>query len=434
MIRLVFIIIIIDGVTSQYGQIPSDTNSIRLLQQSVSQLHGVSDRLIDVETNVKMILMKLNILDSSINNKDSESSLESSELKRQLDIMFSKMESLDYDISGFGLQLETLKKDLDFMKKGYSGVYDLVSNSVDSRQCGRGGGGGSKDSRQLSSTLQQLQAMLQNFSSTIEALQTRSQDEYDNSANKDDLRYVTYMLESLTTQYRGSLKDSREYHLPRDCTDIGISGIHKIQPDRTSSPIFVYCYADLDGGWTVIQQRNGGYIDFHRKDIDDYRMGFGNVASEYWIGLDRLHFLTAESEDIFELRIEITDFKNKTAVASYSLFAISGRSQGYQITLLGGYSGTAGDSLTASQGENFNIGFPQSAVDQQCNEDEMQEIGGWWFPTSRCPNTGSNLNGRYLAEQESSKSEASGIFWTGFHGAEYSLDRTRMMIRPKKLR
>ena len=33
-----------------------------------------------------------------------------------------------------------------------------------------------------------------------------------------------------------------------------------------------------------------------------------------------------------------------------------------------------GDSLTASQGENFNIGFPQSAVDQQCNEDEMQEV------------------------------------------------------------
>lgn len=31
--------------------------------------------------------------------QDSESSLESSELKRQLDIMFSKMESLDYDVS-----------------------------------------------------------------------------------------------------------------------------------------------------------------------------------------------------------------------------------------------------------------------------------------------------------------------------------------------
>lgn len=31
--------------------------------------------------------------------QDSESSSESSELKRQLDIMFSKMESLDYDVS-----------------------------------------------------------------------------------------------------------------------------------------------------------------------------------------------------------------------------------------------------------------------------------------------------------------------------------------------
>ena len=30
-----------------------------------------------------------------------------------------------------------------------------------------------------------------------------------------------------------------------------ISGIHKIQPDRTSSPIFVHCFGDLEGGWTV---------------------------------------------------------------------------------------------------------------------------------------------------------------------------------------
>ena len=38
---------------------------------------------------------------------------------------------------------------------------------------GRGGGGGSKDSRQISSSLQQLQDMLKNFSTIIEALQSR---------------------------------------------------------------------------------------------------------------------------------------------------------------------------------------------------------------------------------------------------------------------
>ena len=39
-------------------------------------------------------------------------------------------------IGGFRAQLETLQKDLNFMKKGYSGVFELVSNAADS-QCGK---------------------------------------------------------------------------------------------------------------------------------------------------------------------------------------------------------------------------------------------------------------------------------------------------------
>jgi Fibrinogen beta and gamma chains, C-terminal globular domain len=52
----------------------------------------------------------------------------------------------------------------------------------------------------------------------------------------------------------------------------------------------VGCYFTDSKAYTIIQQRVSGSIDFDQS-LASYANGFGNVASDHWIGLNTIRHL-----------------------------------------------------------------------------------------------------------------------------------------------
>lgn len=71
------------------------------------------------------------------------------------------------------------------------------------------------------------------------------------------------------------------------------------------------------GGWTVIQRRVDGSVSFDRT-WRDYRDGFGDLHSEFWLGNDHIHELSTQGD--YALRIDLEDWSNKHKHAIYQRF------------------------------------------------------------------------------------------------------------------
>lgn len=162
----------------------------------------------------------------------------------------------------------------------------------------------------------------------------------------------------------------------RYCTDIGSSGVHNV----TMSSGFTFellCDSEIAGpGWTVIQQRIRGGVNFHR-GWRDYRTGFGDFwDGDFFIGLEKLHRLT--NEQPHQLYIHMEYFNGTTMFAKYDEFAISTELDQYRLYRLGEFSGNSRDSLRS----HFNMKFttPDRDNDHKSNGNCAQlHHGGWWY-------------------------------------------------------
>ena len=123
------------------------------------------------------------------------------------------------------------------------------------------------------------------------------------------------------------------------------NGVYHIIPDG-GKPMQVLCdmTADGGGGWTVFQRRLDGSVDF-QLGWEFYKNGFGDLSGEFWLGNSNLHRLTANADVL--LRINLEDFDGNIAYAEYSTFKVADEGDKYRI-LLGGYNGTAGDSMAGT--------------------------------------------------------------------------------------
>ncbi|XP_061194798.1 ryncolin-1-like [Saccostrea echinata] len=233
---------------------------------------------------------------------------------------------------------------------------------------------------------------------------------------------------SLLSHYRLTGKHFNKYQkfpMQKDCASIlkfipntkGKDGVYTINPDMKTKKL-VYCDMTTDGGgWTVINRRIDGSVDFYRS-WDSYKEGFGNVEGEYWLGNEDIHLLTKRKQH--ELRVDLQKFSGEKAFAKYSTFSVGSESQKFKLTA-SGYSGTAGDSLAHHNGKPFST--KDADNDSYKTSCAVRGNAGWWFGS--CDD--SNLNGPYL--RSAVKTDRS-INWDKF-GKGFSLKYAKMMIRPK---
>ncbi|XP_073240978.1 microfibril-associated glycoprotein 4-like [Porites lutea] len=244
---------------------------------------------------------------------------------------------------------------------------------------------------------------------------------------KKQLDEIQKELRNLTQKTKKTENKTKAIHYRKNCAEVyksgdRISGVYTIDPDG-SGAFDVYCdHSAPGGGWTVFQKRLDGSVDFSR-GWNDYKLGFGNLNGEFWLGLDKIHRLTKSER--CKLRVDLEDTAGKTAYAEYDMFAVTSERTKYQLGI-GTYSGTAGDSLT------YHRGHPFSTKDQD-NDNWPKHCaehfkGAWWHESCLT----SNLNGPYRHGKFSSKTSYDGVVWYHWKGADYSLKRAEMKVRPEK--
>ncbi|KAM8773520.1 microfibril-associated glycoprotein 4-like [Acanthopagrus schlegelii] len=223
-----------------------------------------------------------------------------------------------------------------------------------------------------------------------------------------------------------SAQSDPQFYLPTDCDDIyrhdntTSSGVYTIYPGGPAMPLNVYCDMDTDGGrWTVFQRRMDGTESFFRP-WSHYKTGFGNVAREYWLGLENIFLLSARKKN--ELRVDMEDWEGGKASAQYSSFSIDSENAGYQLHLGSFTGGAAGDSLTNHNNMKFTtFDKDQDQWDKNCAQ---YYLGGFWY--NNCHTV--NPNGMY-APHGTIAFENAQIVWHLWKGWNYSLKTTAMKIR-----
>ncbi|XP_041709016.2 angiopoietin-1 isoform X2 [Coregonus clupeaformis] len=221
---------------------------------------------------------------------------------------------------------------------------------------------------------------------------------------------------------RDSSHEERKY---RDCSEIfqagfNNSGVYTIHIN-TQETKKVYCNMEAaGGGWSVIQRRKDGTMDFQRT-WKEYKMGFGSLFGEHWLGNEFVFLLTSQRP--YNLRVELIDWDGQQAFSHYDCFYIGSEKQNYRL-FLKSHSGTAGrQSSLVINGADFSTKDMDN--DNCICKCALMLTGGWWFDACGP----SNLNGMYYNHGQN-MGKLNGIRWHYFKGSSYSLRATAMMIRP----
>ncbi|XP_040262353.1 tenascin-X [Bufo bufo] len=241
------------------------------------------------------------------------------------------------------------------------------------------------------------------------------------------------------TQYRVQLKALRgrtssppistsfttvriRFPYPRDCWEQRMNG--EVQNGTSTiylggdkgKTLTVFCDMETDGGgWIVFQRRMDGSTDFYR-EWDDYKNGFGNLTSEFWLGNIALHQISSSGS--YELRVDLRSGE-EAAYALYDDFRVEAEKENFRLRL-GQYRGDAGDSM--SYHNNMIFSTRDRDAERRILPCAMSYRGAWWYRNCHF----ANLNGLY-----NNNKDHQGVNWKTWKGFEFSIPFTEMKMRPR---
>ena len=199
--------------------------------------------------------------------------------------------------------------------------------------------------------------------------------------------------------------DCTEFEPKQDCLEFyqagfRVNGIYRLDGPRFS-PVSAFCdQTTMGGGWTVIQRRKDGSVDFNR-NWNDYKLGFGKLVGELWFGNENIHKLTKpfNAPKKSELLVNmLMKGQTKRVYAKYNTFQIGDEKSQYILSVNGFSGNVSANQMNYQNGQRFSTS--DKDVTSNCPNDYTS---GWWFKS--CYKI--NLNGPYLF----SSSRGNHIYW-----------------------
>ncbi|RXM98867.1 Angiopoietin-related protein 3 [Acipenser ruthenus] len=417
-------------------------DDVRILANGLLQLgHGLKDFVHKTKGQINEIFNKLNIFDRSfydLSLQTNEIKVEEEQLKRTTTILqannqeiknmslqiYSKINEIQNDRGHLETKLGGLEEKLNGLTHSLPQASELkemssLKNVIDSQN---------KNIQDLLKVVGEQHNQLDHQKNQIKDLEEKlgygvlyeNAEKSFSSKQGDEPRTMQYLPNNTTN------KTSENTGLPADCSDIynrGVktSGVYPIKPNQ-SEPFNVYCEMTEEAGWTVIQHRTDGSVDFDQP-WEKYEHGFGDLEREFWLGLEKIYSISQQRP--FILHIDLADWKKEQRFMEYT-FTLEGREQDYTLHL-SQVAGELPDSMSNHTGMRFSTKDRDNdnKEDSNCAENYS---GGWWF--NACGDT--NLNGRYIrARSKGRLDRRRGIYWKPGKGSSYSLMSTKIKIRPR---
>jgi len=155
------------------------------------------------------------------------------------------------------------------------------------------------------------------------------------------------------------------------------------------------------------------HLSGFNRSWNEYKRGFGNTNSNYWIGNDMLSYLT--TNDNYTLRFDLQSRKNGNwYYAEYSTFVVLPEARNYKLQVAG-FSGNAGyDAFGYHNGMMFSTYDRGNDKGRKC---APYYGGGFWYRA--CSDCGVNSGGKAI-----------NFNWWGLPGGR-ALLKSRMWLQCK---